>query len=117
MRFPHGPGGIGLFGTIFTDILAGLVFIILFVVVVGILVLLVRFLLVATKAAELYISKNGGTQTGSTPSETVTKPDAPTKPIATPTPATTPAARKPTTTTPTTPRTRATKTPPPASTS
>lgn len=132
MRFPPGHG-IGLLGTIFTDILAGLVFIILLIVGVGVLFLLVRFLLVATKAAELYISKNGGAQTDPTSTD-ATKPDAPTKPVTTPasatpattkpTPTTTPTkpmtttsgTTKPTTTTsattPTTARTRTTKTPP-----
>jgi cytoskeletal protein RodZ len=91
MRIPHGPGGFVLFGGIFTDILAGLVFIILFVVAVGLLFVLVRFLLVATKAAELYISRNSSTLSDAAPSEPTTKP---------------------TTTTTTTPRTRTTKTPP-----
>jgi hypothetical protein len=60
MRFPHpgGPGGFAFVGSIFTDIVAGLVFIIAFVVVVGLLVVLVRFLLAATKAAELYVANN-----------------------------------------------------------
>jgi hypothetical protein len=99
MRFPNGPGGLGLFGTVFTDILAGLVFIILFVIAVGVLFVLVRFLWVATKAAELYIARNGSAQND----------------VATPEPATGPVAAPPSapaTTTPTTPRTRTTKTPP-----
>ena len=103
MRIPHGPGGFGMLGGIFADVLTGLIFIICFVIVVGLLVVLVRFLLVATKAAEIYVWKN-----------------APAQPIA---PAT-PAASETTTTTSTTPasptsptakaptRTRPTKTPP-----
>ena len=68
MHFPHPGGGIGLggglgfFGGIFADVLAGLVFIICFAIVVGVLVVLVRFLLVATRAAELYIANNSATR-------------------------------------------------------
>jgi hypothetical protein len=91
MRFPH-PGGPGAFTAVFTDVIAGLVFIICFVIVVGLLVVLVRFLLVATKAAEIYVAKN------STPPA---REPAVTPPPATPTPA--PAAR-----------TRAPKSPPQA---
>ena len=57
MRFPH-PGGFGLVGTILTDVLAGIVFLIVFAVVVALLIVLVRFLLTATRAAELYIANN-----------------------------------------------------------
>jgi hypothetical protein len=56
MRFPHGPG-FGIY-SIFADVAAGLAFILGFVIVVGLIVLLVRFLLVATKAAEIYVAKN-----------------------------------------------------------
>jgi hypothetical protein len=57
MRFPgHGPS-FGFFSVI-SDVAEGLFFIIVFAVVVGLLVLLVRFLLVATKAAEIYVAKN-----------------------------------------------------------
>jgi hypothetical protein len=77
MRIPYVPGGFGLLGSVFTDILAGLVFIILFVVVVGVLFVLVRFLLVATKAAEVYIAKNsptGATTPAVLPAATATPP-------------------------------------------
>jgi predicted lipid-binding transport protein (Tim44 family) len=75
MKFPHpgGPGiglahgGIGFLGGVFADILAGLVFIICFVVVVGLLVVLVRFLLIATRAAELYIANNSASRSSTTP--------------------------------------------------
>ncbi len=77
MRIPHGPG-IGMIGGIFADVLAGLVFIICFIIVVGLLVVLVRFLLVATKAAEIYVSKNGGAR----PVETATPATAPAPPAA-----------------------------------
>ena len=102
MRFPYGPGGFGMFGGIFADILAGLVFIICFVVVVGLLFVLVRFLLVATKAAELYLAKN-------TPAQPVTASTAatPATPEASATTTTTPAAKAPATL-----PTRTTKAPP-----
>jgi Na+-transporting methylmalonyl-CoA/oxaloacetate decarboxylase gamma subunit len=106
MRFPPGPGGLGLFGTVFTDILAGLVFIILFVLAVGVLFVFVRFLWVATKAAELYIARNGSTHADTDSSEPVTKPVAPP-------PAADAATTQPTTTTTAAPsRSRTTKTPP-----
>jgi cytoskeletal protein RodZ len=108
MRIPHGPG-IGMIGGIFADVLAGLAFIICFIIVVGLLVVLVRFLLVATKAAEIYVSKNGPAQP-LTPASPVT---STTGPVATaPTPATSPTTTTPTAKTPTTTRTRTPKTPP-----
>jgi hypothetical protein len=60
MQFPHPGGGpgFGFLGTVFTDILAGFVFVIVVVLVVAVLVVLVRFLLTATRAAELYIANN-----------------------------------------------------------
>jgi uncharacterized membrane protein len=91
MRIPHGPYGFGLAGGIFADILAGLMFIICFIVVVGLLFVLVRFLLVATKAAEIYVARNG---------------DSPPAVAESPAVATSP------TTVPTATRSRATKTPP-----
>jgi uncharacterized protein YpmB len=57
MRFPHGPG-FGMFGGILESIIAGLFFLVCLVVIVGLLFILVRFLLVATKAAEVYVAKN-----------------------------------------------------------
>jgi hypothetical protein len=57
MGFPPHTPGFGFY-TVANDVVAGLAFIIGFVVVVGLIVLLVRFLLVATKAAELYIANN-----------------------------------------------------------
>jgi len=66
MHYPHHGGGIGVatpggfggFQTVITDVAAGLVFIIAFVVVVGLLVLIVRFLLAMTRAAEVYVRVN-----------------------------------------------------------
>src|ERR1700712_699093 len=59
MRFPHGPGGYGMFGGILEDILVGLFFLICFAIAVGLLFLVVRFLLAATRAAEIYVANNG----------------------------------------------------------
>ncbi|HEX4401237.1 MAG TPA: hypothetical protein VHZ98_07925 [Galbitalea sp.] len=106
MRFPPGPGGLGLFGTVFTDILAGLVFIILFVIAVGVLFVLVRFLWVATKAAELYIARNGSTHADTA------SPEPATNPVATPPTADAATTKPTTTTTAAASRSRATKTPP-----
>ena len=100
MRFPHGPG-FGAFGGIFESIVAGLFFLLCFAVVVGLLFLLVRFLLVATKAAEIYIAKNRPAE----PTPTVAATPAATTPVATSTVSTTPVATKPV------PRTRTTKPP------
>ena len=52
------PWGFGSVGHVFTAVIAGLWFILVFVVAVGVLFLLVRFLLVATRAAQLYVAKN-----------------------------------------------------------
>jgi len=90
MRFPHPGGpGFGFAGTVLTDILAGLVFIIAFVVIVGVLFVLVRFLWTATKAAELYIANNTAKDEptvvehavieGSAPATTVSTPPVVTK--------------------------------------
>jgi hypothetical protein len=92
MRFPHGPG-FGMFGGILESIIAGLFFLVCLVVIVGLLFILVRFLLVATKAAEVYVAKNSAVVKNSP----VVK-DSPAQPVA-------PAAA---------PRTRPTKTPPTA---
>jgi hypothetical protein len=78
MRIPHGPG-FGAFGGIVESIIAGLFFILCFLIVVGLLVVLVRFLWVATKAAEIYIAKNSETRPDS---PTTATPEA-TTPVAT----------------------------------
>jgi uncharacterized membrane protein len=49
-----GPG-FGLFGQLFGAIFAGLIFIVVAVVLIGLLVLVVRFLLSATRAADIYV--------------------------------------------------------------
>jgi hypothetical protein len=95
MRFPHGPG-FGAFGGIIESVIAGLFFLVCLAVVVGLLFVLVRFLLVATKAAEIYVAKNSAT----TPATTT--------PVATAPVAAAPATTKPATTIP---RTRSTKPP------
>ncbi len=76
MRFPHpggfgGFGGFGGIGQVFTDVMAGLVFLICLAVVVGLLFVLVRFLLVATKAAEIYVAKNSSATTTQAAAATV----------------------------------------------
>ncbi len=53
-----GPGFHDVFG-ILGAIVYGLFFVLCLVVAVGLIVLLVRFLLVATRAAQLYVEKNG----------------------------------------------------------
>jgi cell division protein FtsN len=55
-----GPGmwGLGWFGHIVGAIVGGLVSLLVLLVVAGILFLLVRFLLVATTAARIYVAKN-----------------------------------------------------------
>ena len=103
MRFPHGPG-LGAFGGIIDSVIAGLFFLLCFAVVVGLLFVLVRFLLVATKAAEIYVAKNSTTQ----PVAPTTTAPAATSPVATNTVATTPIT---TTVTKPAPRTRTPKPP------
>jgi hypothetical protein len=68
-----------MLGGIFADVLAGLVFIICFIIVIGLLFVLVRFLLVATKAAEIYVAKNGPARptVESTPTAPTTSPTTP----------------------------------------
>lgn len=107
MRFPHGPG-FGAFGGIIDSIIAGLFFLLCFAVVVGLLFVLVRFLLVATKAAEIYVAKNGTTAPVA-PSETA--------PVTTTPVATTTAATTPIVTTPVTKPAPRTRTPKPPTTS
>jgi cytoskeletal protein RodZ len=101
-----------MFGGILQDVIAGLFFIVCFLVVVGLLVVLVRFLLVATKAAEIYVAKNSSTQpVGST--TPAAEPTVVTTPVVTTPVKTTPVKTTPVTTTPTTTRTRTPKPPTP----
>ena len=51
-------GGFGPLGHILTTVIAGFWFIAVFVVTVGLLFLLVRFLLVGTRAAQIYVARN-----------------------------------------------------------
>jgi hypothetical protein len=107
MRFPPNGPGFGFY-TVFADVMAGLVFIVCLVIVVGLIVLLVRFLLVATKAAELYVAKNRPViETTTTPVGTPAATPVATATATTPTPTVTRPA-------PTTTRTRVPKTPPQA---
>jgi hypothetical protein len=50
--------GLGSIGHVAEIVIAGLWFIIMATIAIGLLVLLVRFLLVATRAAQLYVEKN-----------------------------------------------------------
>lgn len=103
MGFPHGRGFNGF--AILSQIVEGLVVILCIAVIVGLLVLLVRFLLVATKAAELYVARNGAPV-----ARADVVPDAPVETALATEP---PVTQQPTTTTrPTSARTRTTKTPP-----
>jgi hypothetical protein len=95
MIFPPRPG-FGGFGHIFALLVQGLFFLLMLAIVVGVLFLLVRFLLVATKAARIYVDQN----TPVAPVEVPAKPAEPTR-----------AAASPSTTTR---ATRATKAPPKA---
>jgi predicted lipid-binding transport protein (Tim44 family) len=104
MRFPHGPGS-GAFGGIIESVIAGLFFLLCFAVVVGLIFVLVRFLLVATKAAEIYVAKNRSMA----PVDPTTSAPATTTPVATSTATTTPVAT--TAVTKPVPRTRAPKPP------
>ena len=94
-----------MFGGILEDVIAGLFFIVCFLVVVGLVVVIVRFLLIATKAAEIYVAKNSTTA----PVETAL-PAAPTTTVGTTTATTTPVETTPLPTAPR-PRTRTTKPP------
>jgi predicted lipid-binding transport protein (Tim44 family) len=68
------PGGFGFAGQFFGAIAAGLFFIVVVVVVLGVLFVLVRFLMAATRAAETYVRVHELPK-----DETVvTAPDAPT---------------------------------------
>jgi hypothetical protein len=111
MRFPHGPGFGGF--AIFSEITEGLVVIVCLGVIVGLLFLLVRFLLVATKAAELYVARNGFPASTPVVADSVPETVA-TTPVATTPVATTPVATTPVVTKPTTTRARTPKTPPTA---
>jgi predicted lipid-binding transport protein (Tim44 family) len=104
MRFPHGPG-FGAFGGIIESVVAGMFFLLCFAVVVGLLFVLVRFLLIATKAAEIYVAKNSTAQ----PVAPATTAPAATTPVTTTTASTTPIATAPVTKP--TPRTRTPKPP------
>lgn len=56
--FNDGPGPIGWLGHLFGMAVMGILSLVVLVVIVGLIFLLVRFLLVGTTAAQLYISKN-----------------------------------------------------------
>ncbi|MCU1470252.1 MAG: hypothetical protein JWQ39_1401 [Glaciihabitans sp.] len=107
MRFI--PGGFGFAGQIFGAIAAGLFFIVVVIVVLGVLFVLVRFLMAATRAADTYVRVHEVPKDDTA----VTAPDAPT--------ATSPAAKIPVAKTPVAPapdaKASATTPPVPAATS
>ena len=71
--------GFGWFGPLLMNVLCGILAIFTMLVVIGLIFLLVRFLLVGTKAAQLYLAKNA--PPAATPATTATTPaTAPAKP-------------------------------------
>ena len=76
--------GHGLF-SLFGNIIAGLAFILCVSVTIAVLFLLVRFLLVATRAAQLYVDRNGqkSPATAATSSHTADTGDAPAETVPT----------------------------------
>lgn len=104
MRFPHGPG-YGAFGGIIESVIAGLFFLVCAVIVIGLLIVLVRFLLVATRAAEIYVARNSTVETSAPAATTPTTPTPVATDTVTTTPVATTAATKPA------PRTRSPKPP------
>lgn len=85
-------------------IVSGVVSIFLFLVAAALIFILVRFLLVATKAAQIYVAKNSPAEPAApiaidTPSEPSPTPPKPatvvSPPVVSPPPATTPSATKP----------------------
>lgn len=80
----YGPGFDGLpFGHLIVTIIGGLVWLIALAITIAVLFLFIRFLLVATKAAQVYVARNAPVEPAS----------APTAPAAAP--AATPPATKP----------------------
>ncbi len=87
MNFPHPGGfggqGFGIFQTIVTDIVAGIVFIVLLAVAVALIFLIVRFLISMTRAADLYVSLNRRPVDAGTTTVTTETTPAPVTPTAT----------------------------------
>ena len=78
----YGPGFDGPpFGHLIFTIIGGLVWLIALAITIAVLVLLIRFLLVATKAAQVYVARNA---LGETAPATTTPAAAPTTPAAPP---------------------------------
>ncbi len=83
-----GPGtGFGPFAQFIVTALTGVAFLVGLAIIGGLIFLLVRFLLVATQAAQIYVAKNRPAETGTTAAASATPAAAPAKP--------TPAATKP----------------------
>ena len=77
----YGPGFDGPpFGHLIFTIIGGLVWLIALAITIAVLVLLIRFLLVATKAAQVYVARNAPVE----PSPAATPAAAPTTPAAPP---------------------------------
>jgi hypothetical protein len=80
MPYPHPGPGMGGLAPVLSLLIHGFFFIVMLAVVVGLIFLLVRFLLVATKAARIYIDRNGastGTATAAPATPAVAKTSAP----------------------------------------
>jgi hypothetical protein len=84
----YAPGGFGIFTHLFGAVFAGLFFVLLFLIGVGVLFVIVRFLLAATRAAETYVrvhraAPESDTAAAPAPASAPVTPVAPTKPAAT----------------------------------
>ena len=80
-----GPGPFGPFAHFAMMIVGGLLWLFMLLVVIALIFLLVRFLLVATRAAQIYVAKNSPAVSSETPATTARSAPATT--------ATTPAAK------------------------
>lgn len=90
----YGPGFDGApFGHLIFTIISGLVTLIGLAIIIAVLFLLVRFLLVATKAAQVYVDRHTPTETATPASPIVSTAPASSTPV-TPRPATKPRTPK-----------------------
>lgn len=85
MTFDGHGGGFGWFGNIASSIIGGLLTLFLVLVLIGVLFLLIRFLLVATTAATIYVARHSPPRAApeppsSTPPSDPTRPTDPTAP-------------------------------------
>ena len=78
---PWGGIGLGSVTHVLTTVIAGLWFVVMFVIAVGLIFLLVRFLLVATRAAQIYVAKHAPVEpTATAAPDTPATPTAPAAP-------------------------------------